>query len=80
MTTRQHELQELRAGTARLQGELAEEAKHYLALLERAERGEDVAAELFGSTTHLGAHASLLADRMTEEAILADQAEVERKI
>ena len=75
MTTPSPDLNALHRRNNVLLDELAEEAHSYLKVLARLRAGEDVLGELYGSVAHLGAHASLLGERLIDEAELADAAE-----
>lgn len=75
MTTESTRLQAHQEVTRRLHEELAQEARAYLALLERQSQGEDVEGELYASTAHLGTHATLLADHLEAEGELTDAQE-----
>lgn len=75
MTTESSRLQAHQEVTRRLHEELAQEARTYLALLERQSRGDDVEGELYASTAHLGSHATLLADHLETESELTDAQE-----
>ncbi|MBI0447176.1 hypothetical protein [Deinococcus sp. DB0503] len=76
-TTRHADLTDLHRVNGTLLDELAEEARAFLALLSRHHAGEDVGGELYGSVAHLGTHASLLQERLIQEAELADDHDLE---
>lgn len=78
-TTQTMDLDILYRSNGALLDELADEARTYLQLLARRQAGENVEGDLFGSVAHLGTHASLLQERLIQEAVLADDVEDARQ-